>query len=371
MGFMIISKLIDTKNHIESVLQTLKAQGKKVVIYGAGYCGHETIGLLRAHAIPVVAAYDDCARGGDIDGIKIDSLSNLCPDTDTAILLTSGFNRKMKDRLADLGLLPYYVPADFGRYDAEKESYAYFEANVEELQSAYDLLEDERSREIFLSLVNYRISREPDALADLEESGQYFPHEQDLDLSAYSGCFLDLGAYDGDSLRGFVDYVAGNYGSIVAVEASRKNYESLLRQTRDVPRVECHCVGVWKGKGELRFAVSDAKNSFAAEDGGDVLSVDSVDNIMVGRSVSFIKMDVEGAEYEAIQGAEQTIRRFLPAMAISVYHKVEDLFRLQLLVESIAPGKYNYYLRHYSPTVIETVLYAVPRKNGKEVPQEG
>lgn len=64
MGFRIIPRLMDTKNHIESVLQNLKAQGKKVVIYGAGYCGHETIGLLRAHAIPVVAAYDDCARGG-------------------------------------------------------------------------------------------------------------------------------------------------------------------------------------------------------------------------------------------------------------------------------------------------------------------
>lgn len=310
-------------------------------------------------------------RGGDIDGIKIDSLANLHPDADTAILLTSGFNSKMKDRLAGLGLLPYYVPADFGRYDAEKENYAYFEAHAEEFQSAYDLLEDEKSKEIFLRLANYRISREPDALIDLEESGQYFPHEQDLDLSAYSDCFMDLGAYDGDSLRGFVDYVAGKYGSIVAVEASRKNYESLLRQTQDVPRLEYHCVGVWKEKGELRFTVSDAKNSFAAEDGSSVLSVDSIDNIMADRAVSFINMDVEGAEYEAIQGAEKTIRSFLPAMAISVYHKVEDLFRLQLLVESIAPGKYKYYLRHYSPTVIETVLYAVPRKGGKEVSQEG
>lgn len=371
MGFKILSELIDKENHIEQVLENLKVQGKKVVIYGAGYCGHETLGLLHSHGIPVKAAYDDCTSGGDIDGLPIESLSNLHPNEHVAILLTSGFNRTMKSRLSELGLISYYVPADFGRYDADKENYAFFEEHAAELQSAYDLLTDRRSREIFLRLVNYRISREPEALADLEENGQYFPHEQELNLSSFNKCFLDLGAYDGDSLCGFRDYVHDKYDLIVAVEASRKNYEKLLRQTQEMHRVECHCVGVWSERGELRFTVSDAKNSFAAADGDSVLAVDTVDNIMSGRAVSFIKMDVEGAEYEAIQGARNTIRRFLPAMAISVYHKVEDLFRLQLLVESIAPEKYTYYLRHYSPTVIETVLYAVPRENRKEVPQEG
>ena len=371
-GFEIISKLCDRKNRIKFVLRDLKEHGKKVVIYGAGYCGHETIALLRAQGIPVVAAYDDYAwEGGRIDGIKIDCLSNLCPDKNTVILLTSGFNGKMKKKLADFGLLQYYVPADFGRYDAEKENYEYFVKNASKLQAAYDLLVDDKSREVFVRLINYRISREPDALIDLEECGQYFPHENSLNITGFNECFLDLGAYDGDSLRGFIDYVDGTYNLIVAVESSRKNYEDLLLKVRELPHVECHCVGIWNKKGELRFSVSDAKNSFATTDGETVLSVDSVDNIMAGRNVSFIKMDVEGAEYEAIQGAENTIRQCLPAMAISVYHKVEDLFRLQLLVESIVPGKYKYFLRHYSPTVIETVLYAVPYDVGGRAHRKG
>ena len=371
MVFKFLSELEDKKNYIDILVHSLKEQQKNVVIYGAGYCGHETIVFLRKMGISVVAVYDDFMQGGDIDGIKIDSLSNIRADENTVILLTSGFNKEMKNRLADLGLLQYYVPADFGRYDVEKENYAYFAANVTELQAVYDLLVDDKSREVFFRLINYRISREPDYLVDLEEQGQYFPKEKDLDLTQFSECFLDLGAYNGDSLFEFMNYVDDRYGLIVAVEASHKNYDALLRKVKGLSHIECHCIGIWNKRGKIRFSVSDAKNSFIANDGESMLDVDSVDNIMAGRTVSFIKMDVEGAEYEAIQGAENTIRKCLPAMAISVYHKVDDLFRLQLLVESIAPGKYKYYLRHYSPTVIETVLYAVPYKNEKKALKGG
>lgn len=76
--------------------------------------------------------------------------------------------------------------------------------------------------------------------------------------------------------------------------------------------------------------------------------------------ITIIKMDIEGAEYDAILGMKQTLRQH-PVLMVSMYHVVEDLFRLQLLIEELQPGVYDYYIRHYSPTVIETVLYAVPK----------
>ena len=72
-------------------------------------------------------------------------------------------------------------------------------------------------------------------------------------------------------------------------------------------------------------------------------------------------MDIEGAEYEAIGGAQETIKKYKPVMAVSVYHFTEDLFRLCLEIEEIIPDQYDYFLRHYSPTMIETILYAVPK----------
>lgn len=71
-------------------------------------------------------------------------------------------------------------------------------------------------------------------------------------------------------------------------------------------------------------------------------------------------MDIEGAEYDALLGMKETLQG-CPALMVSIYHRVEDLFRLQLLIESMCPKAYDYYIRHYSPTVIETVLYAVPK----------
>ena len=76
--------------------------------------------------------------------------------------------------------------------------------------------------------------------------------------------------------------------------------------------------------------------------------------------MTMVKMDIEGAEYDALLGMKGTLR-FHPILMVSMYHKVEDLFRLQLLIEKMCPGVYHYYIRHYSPTIIETVLYAVPK----------
>ncbi len=69
-------------------------------------------------------------------------------------------------------------------------------------------------------------------------------------------------------------------------------------------------------------------------------------------------MDIEGAELEALQGAKNTIQRFLPKLAICIYHKPKDIIEIPLYIKKIAP-RYNLYLRHYSNFHSETVLYAV------------
>ena len=339
MGTKIMRGLLDSlqgvENYNQRVLRELKQRHQRVVLYGAGYCGQETEKLLRMRGIPVAGVCDDMRSGEMMNGHKIYALSDIKLDADTVIFLTSGFNRKMKQNLVDCGLKGAYVPVDFGRYEPEKETFAYFCQHEQELEEAYDLFSDDMSRTIFRQLITYRITRKPGMMEPFEETGQYFPQEKELDLRSYNDCFLDLGAYDGDSICGFVDYV-GDYRKIIAVEASKKNYRMLLEKTKALHDVECHCVGIWHERGQLRFTVSDAKNSFASSDGGSVLEVDSVDDILNGRPISFIKMDVEGAEYDALLGAEQTISDSHPAMAVSIYHNVDDLYRLPLVIARLS-----------------------------------
>ena len=73
---------------------------------------------------------------------------------------------------------------------------------------------------------------------------------------------------------------------------------------------------------------------------------------------TFIKMDIEGAEYNALLGAEQMIRQHHPRLAICVYHSLEDYIRIPLLIRSFYHG-YQFYFRHHSVTSGESVFYAI------------
>lgn len=358
----IVEKLCTDENNVILAIKELQKTKKKVVLYGAGYCGLETLTLMRKHHILVVAVCDDNREGEFLDNLRITSIDKIQHSYGIVIFITSGFNKIMKQRLVQLGLIDLYKEIDFGRYDENKENLEYFREHRQEINTAYTLLSDVKSKTIFINLMNYRVSRKLHFLDGLEEDNQYYPREKILNFSFEPDhIFLDLGAYDGDSILEFVKYVHGRYNRIFAVEASEKNYKNLLVNTADTPNIECYNIGVYKEKTQLHFMVSDAKNTFATDEGTTVLAVDTVDNIVQAKPISFIKMDIEGAEYNALLGAQETIKSNTPILAISVYHKVEDLFRLLLLIQKIHP-KYDYYLRHYSPTVIETILYAVPRE---------
>ena len=346
----------DRDNYIINVLNNLKMGGDQVVLYGAGYCGHEAYKQLKTREIVVHAICDDARVGQELDGFPISDISLIKPKDDLKIFITSGFNEKMIEKLRRLGLYRYYVRADFGRFEPEKEKYNFFLQHKNEVEKAYDLLEDDFSKKLFVSLINYRISRDTRFIDGMQESSpQYFPNEPDLrfpiesSLKAHS--FLDLGAYDGDSIRGFLSYTGSEYEKIIAIEASEKNYKELVENCASLHDLDCINIGISDSRKEIPFSMSDAKNSFASNDGEIVLTVDSVDNILHGRGVSFIKMDIEGAEYDAIIGAKNTIRNCVPILAVSVYHMTEDLFRLLLLIEETLPRRYRYYMRHYSPTI--------------------
>jgi len=67
-------------------------------------------------------------------------------------------------------------------------------------------------------------------------------------------------------------------------------------------------------------------------------------------------MDIEGSELAAINGAEQLIRTWKPRLAISLYHKAEDVFEIPERILQIVP-EYRFRIRHYGAGLFETVLY--------------
>lgn len=94
------------------------------------------------------------------------------------------------------------------------------------------------------------------------------------------------------------------------------------------------------------------------KDGEEYIEVDSIDNLLSDIPVTFIKMDIEGAEMEALKGAEKVIRVYKPKLAVCIYHRYEDLYEIPMYIKSLVP-EYRLFVRHYSDSPSETVLYAV------------
>ncbi len=171
--------------------------------------------------------------------------------------------------------------------------------------------------------------------------------------------FVDGGALDGSTSRIFAEKVKHNYKKIYMFEPDDNSYQMTKNNITKfgLDQVELHDKGLWSKKDELSFTVWGNGGSAITENGNIKVSVDSLDNIIGDDVVTFIKMDIEGSELEALKGAEKLIKRCKPKLAICVYHKPEDIIEIPMYIKSLVP-EYKLYLRHYSFSASETVLYA-------------
>lgn len=170
--------------------------------------------------------------------------------------------------------------------------------------------------------------------------------------------FVDGGSYDGESAVNFLKWCKSR-GGIYAWEPDRNSIHKCkqLFEEQDM-NVELIPKGLWSKAGVLRFRSQGRGGSITAN-GEMSVEVESID-YFVKEPVTFIKLDVEGAEYQALLGAEHTIASYKPKLAICTYHKLEDIWELPSLIHEMNP-EYRFYLRHYSFAENETVLYAMPR----------
>lgn len=173
--------------------------------------------------------------------------------------------------------------------------------------------------------------------------------------------FVDGGAYDGNTTNFFFEWCAAseitkNAYSYVC-EPDYKNIEKCMTNLREKDNdYQLVALGLWNQKDELSFSM-DGTSSKLSENGETRISVDSIQNICL-KIPTFIKMDIEGSESQAILGAKKFIAENKPKLAICLYHKPEDVWELPFMIHEINPD-YRFYMRHYSFFENETVLYAV------------
>lgn len=166
--------------------------------------------------------------------------------------------------------------------------------------------------------------------------------------------FVDMGMLDGGtSIRVANDI---KYKKIIGFEPSRVTIEMCKNRLKQFDNVDIYPYAAWNKREELTFFF-EGGGSRVAEYGSEKVVGESLDSVLNGDKVTFIKMDVEGAEERALMGSAETIRKYKPKLAVSIYHKPEDIFTLPTCILSIRDD-YKFVIRHYASRIEETVLYA-------------
>ena len=347
--------------------------GKDAVFYGSGDVSHTFYRtLVRSGKVNLVGVFDEngCSKetawGGTVPILSRKQLEEL--NKDTLIIVATDRIRAFQTSYQDLrnmgfrNILTRTWPAVPVRYDIDKSN-KIIETEKDKIDTVRKLLCDERSIKVLDNTLKYRVTNDVNYLIDICEFShkQYFPGPEIMKPDSKE-VFLDVGCLNTLTIADLKEWTEDTYEKVYAFEPSRADRIVVDEYIEYMGyRAESVDAGLYNYTGEISFSSVDMGASRITEDGTDRINVVKLDDFMADKKekVTFIKMDIEGSELEALEGSVDTIRKDYPKLAICVYHKFEDIWKLPLWVHDRFPD-YSLFLRHYTMTNNETVMYAVP-----------
>lgn len=236
---------------------------------------------------------------------------------------------------------------------------AFFEKNERRIIDNVNSLEDIKSKEIYLSMIYYRCIRKRNRFPKYSE--QYFNNDvMNIDNNEH---FIDCGAFDGDTIDRISKKLSPNKNiTVVAFEPDEENYKKLLEKKDKYNNIviKTYKYGIWSKKATLRFNANGDIGAKIDSNGECEIKVTNLDAIPDCYNATFIKMDIEGAELEALKGAKKIIMNNKPKLAISIYHSDDDMIDIIEFIRNKYPF-YNIYVRHHSNIESETVMYCIKK----------
>ena len=337
----------------------LKNTDKPVCIYGTGNACEKILEEFRHRGITCSAIFasEGFVRDREFAGFHVMSYSEVIDEFGDPLICCAfgselpdvmnyikGLSQKHELVFPDLpvaGSELFSVQGLFERYDRVKE--------------LYGMLSDDLSKKVLNGVLSFKVTGDISFLTPV-----FSDPANDL-LSIIkpnkSDSYADLGAYNGDTAQRFIQ-LAGGYEHIYVFEPDKKSFRKCLERMKKLDNITFINSAAWNSDGNIGFSQTASRQSMISES-GEMISARSLDSVLNGKGCSVIKYDVEGAEYEAILGSEQTIRSFVPRLAVSVYHRPYDIIDLPVLISQLDMG-YRLYLRQapYFPAW-DTMLYAV------------
>lgn len=306
---------------------------------------------------------DDFTDSKELEGKPIIKTENLPEGALVVSMVVNARPWTAARKLDELGIshLDYFsfyrcsdidLPSPFF-WDSFKEE---FDQHQGEYLELHDLLSDDESKKQLTDLLNFRYLEDMrwlEGYAFMPEK-QYF--EDFLSLKDTGESFADVGAFDGFTSMEFIRHCPG-YTAVHVFEPEEQNMLKAKSNLSRHQNVHYHPYGLSNEPKTLRFTAAGSASRFC-EDGEIEIRLDKLDSL-VQTPLSFIKMDIEGGELGAIEGAREAIKRHHPKLAIAAYHKIDDFRTITKAILSIR-SDYRVYLRHYTESMTETVLFFIP-----------
>lgn len=267
------------------------------------------------------------------------------------VIMLGGGYCEVKDQLDKKGIDNIYVGDLVLNMYSPKYSAEWFSAQCDQIMDTLELFEDDISKENYVEIICNRIAPHlrKKSFEEIKSGGGYFS----TGLFEYSNeeVYVDVGAYIGDTIDEFCSYFKKEqleYKHIYAFELDPGTCKCLQE---NVARMNVGNIDIYqKGIGEKT---------------DETIGILNLDSLFEDKKITLLKMDIEGYEWGALHGGIKSIQKWKPKMAVCVYHYLEDLWRIPQFIKQLNP-EYKLYLRHRSPVVWDSVLYASCEEIGKE-----
>jgi FkbM family methyltransferase len=357
----------------KSALGKAAANRRRIVIFGAGRLGRMVRQGLVGTDLDVAAFADNNPRswGTVIDGLPVLSAEEAArKHSHEAVFVVAVWHPShaplMAELLAQLRTLGCCVvpfPLLFWHYAGSFLPYFFWDLPEHLLEqgnhiaAAFELLDGEVSRQTFVAQLQLRLHADFDCIGAPCMGDQYFPG---LFSMSADECFVDCGSYTGDTIQSFISQLDNRFRKVIAFEADPAVMPSLQEFLNGIgSRASLHRAVVGAHNGVVRFAGNGIGGGCITDATGSEVDCVRLDDALAHEHVSFIKMDIEGAELQALEGAQDIIRRDRPVLAICGYHRPDHLWRVLASLKALAPDS-ALFLRAHCADGLDAVCYAVP-----------
>lgn len=352
-----------------------------IILFGAGGLGKRTLAGLRKVGIEPLAFVDNnpALWGTSIDHVPVfEPVEAVQRFGKTATFVLTILNdqighpltevsRKLTSagspNLVSFAFLYWKFPEVFLPYYSLDLPHKLISQKHQILQAA-DLWCDEESKKEYLAQLRWRFLFDFEWMNRPLENQTHFP--KDLFEFDQNLVFVDCGAFDGDTISKFLGQQGSSFGKILAFEPDEANYQKLQEYVRSLPefisaKIQTYQKAVASRRGKVFFDAQGSVNSAISDAGTVEVECIPLDEILSEGTSTYIKMDIEGGEPDALDGMQNFAKTQLPILEISIYHQYDHLWTLPLKIQTFS-DRYRFFLRSHGAGGFDHVCYAVPEQ---------